>query len=96
MRAVIDLKENSVAQHPNVITQETDEERAARLAAIAERDDQLATIGSPIVSAVASMTRAEIVAHIDAEFSSMTAEQRHVLKALALAARSAIRRASTL
>jgi hypothetical protein len=65
---------------------------AMRDAANAELADRQATIDDPMVQAVATMTRAEIKTHIDNTFPAMTAGQRQVLKAMALAARFAIRK----
>ena len=92
MRIVIDLESRSATQHPDEPTSETDEQRAARLAAIAERDDQIATVSHPFITNIVSMTRSDIIAYIDNQFSAMTAAQRQALKALALAARFAIKK----
>lgn len=93
MRKVFDLKTRIVTEELDApVTPETAEQQAMRLAAIAEQNDKMSTIADPIVSAIANMTRAEIATHIDNEFDAMNIQQRRVLKALALAARFAIRK----
>lgn len=70
--------------------QPTPGEIAAETARQQSATDKSATYADPLIAALAGMSRDEIKAHIDTVFPGLTAAQRNVLKALALAVRRLI------